>query len=78
MKYELNGATLARSTSCSRYYDCLMEGRCAKCEVERPVGEERAFIKGSDSEPCPYKLKFGNSYYCTCPTRIELKSIYGL
>jgi hypothetical protein len=77
MKYELQGETLAGSTKCSRYFDCLLEGKCAQCEIERLVAGIGAYIKNSDPQPCPYKLDIGTALICTCPTRIELYERYG-
>jgi hypothetical protein len=77
MKYEIQGETLAGSTQCSHYFDCLLEGRCAKCEIERLVAGIGAHIRTPDLEPCPYKLDTGTLLVCTCPTRIELYERYG-
>ena len=77
MKYEMEGETLAGSTKCGRYFDCLLEGRCARCEIERLVVGTGACLKDADPEPCPYKVDTGTSLICTCPTRIELFERYG-
>lgn len=77
MKYKMRGETLAGSTQCSRYFDCLLEGKCAKCEIQRLVEGIGGYISTPDPQPCPYKLDTGTFMVCTCPTRIELYERYG-
>ena len=78
MRIELNGETLACSSECSRYFDCLLEGKCSRCEIERLIEGIGAYIRTPDPDPCPYKESSGDSYVCTCPTRNELFAAYGV
>lgn len=64
-----------RTTRCDRDYSCLSESTRDLCEVTHANGENVLFIE-RNPRPCPYKIPFGSSYICTCPTRHELYKKY--
>jgi hypothetical protein len=48
------------------------------CKVENCINEKVHFIKGVDNLSCSYKMSFGDSFFCTCPTRKEIFNKYRL
>lgn len=75
---EINKDTIAKTTKCSRCFDCLSNPKDIRCKVERQIGDEILFVKCNINSFCPYKMAFGNSYFCNCPTRIEIYKKYRL
>ena len=74
---EISKEILEKTTNCDRNFECL-NGGSIHCEVENCVNKEVLFVKSSSTENCPYKLPYGYSNICTCPTRKEICNKYGI
>jgi hypothetical protein len=65
-----------RTTKCPHTFSCLASGNCGNrelCEITSAVGENLLFIKPNEPRFCPYRLPFGYSQLCTCPTHFAIK-----
>ena len=58
-----------RNTQCGRAFECLTDGNSPLCALDYRV-KDSLFVKG-DPPPCPYPVRFGDGYLCSCPTRRE-------
>jgi len=66
-----------QTTRCSKDFSCLSDDTRNLCEIVHANGENVLFIN-QNPKSCSYKIPFGSSYICTCPTRYELYKKYGL
>ena len=67
---------LQKTTKCLSSFQCLDDERRDICSVEWSLKEKGCFLKIVKPKGCPYKVSFGDSYLCNCPTRHELFSKY--
>jgi len=75
---EIDYEIVEKTRSCNKCYDCLSNTDLILCKVESFIGDELIFVKCKNNEFCSYKMAFGNSYICNCPTRIEIYKKYEL
>jgi len=76
MILQISDKTREETTKCPFSFQCLHnETRCV-CIIERCFEGNGCFIKTVKPKVCPYKISFGYSYMCHCPTRIELYNRY--
>jgi len=68
---------LEQTTECKKNFSCLAEDTRNVCEGIHVNGENVLFIK-KDPKSCNYKIPFGSSYICSCPTRNELYKKYNI
>ena len=69
--------TLKNTTDCRRNFDCIKNDKHIFCTVENCINDEVYFVKNSYNKYCPYRMSYGNSYLCHCPTRQEIFNKYG-
>jgi hypothetical protein len=69
---------LDKTVKCTKDFDCLKNEKHIYCKVERVIDNKIDFIKCKEKTLCNYKLAFGYSNICTCPTRIEIYNKYRL
>ena len=63
-----------RSTEkCHTDFACL-KGTPLHCKVEQFLGAELLVCAKKDD--CPYKLSYGDGYFCTCPVRKDIYKRY--
>lgn len=72
----INEETLKRTVKCQFNFACLKDNSFPKCVVAYSVKNNGVFIKEVIEEICPYKMPFGHSYICNCPTRYEVYEKY--
>lgn len=77
-KTEINEEILKNTTKCNKNFSCLSGNRNELCMVEYNVKDKIHFIKCTNTKFCSYKISFGYSYVCTCPTRKEIYNRYKL
>ena len=76
MDYKLDSGVLNMTTKCTDDFSCLSSDDRCLCKAERYLGGEDGvlFIRPKDNiRNCSYRMSFGSSYVCNCPTR---KGIY--
>jgi len=67
---------LEKTVHCKKNFDCIINNNiCGK--VVSCVDKEVHFVECREINFCNYRLIFGNSYICTCPTRKEIYNKYG-
>lgn len=66
---EIDKNIIADTVKCEKNFDCLTGNNLVYCKVENYVNNEVHFIKCTDRLRCSYKMSFGDSFICTCPTR---------
>lgn len=74
---EIDRNIIAQTLRCEKNFDCLNNYKHVYCKVENCVNNSVHFIKCLDNNYCTYKMPFGNSFICTCPTRKEIFHKYG-
>ena len=78
MIIEIDKEILQKTTNCIENFDCLNNTNHIYCQVENVVSDRVIFVKCLNGDYCKYKLNYGNSYICGCPTRIEIFRKYGI
>jgi hypothetical protein len=68
--------TLQQTIKCTLSFQCLDDERRDICSVELSLREKGCFLKTVKPIACRYRVSFGDSYLCTCPTRLELFNKY--
>ncbi len=62
---------------CRNGFSCLDSKEECLCEIEfSPDSGRVCFVKNDKNRFCEYKMSFGYSFVCTCPTRRELYKLY--
>ncbi len=75
VKLEVSADTLKKTEKCRNNFACLDGKDNCLCEIEDSFDSRVLFVKAGN-RPCDYKMSFGYSYVCNCPTRKELYSRY--
>ena len=75
---EIDKEILNNTTNCEKNFDCLTNCKHIYCKVEYALADEVHFVKCLYDEHCTYKMSFGFSYICNCPTRKEIFNKYGI
>jgi hypothetical protein len=76
LMYLISEETLKSTTKCQFDFACLEGNGFPKCVVDYSVKNNGVFIKQENDQRCPYKMAFGYSYICYCPTRYEIYEKY--
>ena len=76
MKFIVSAKTKQATTKCEKGFSCLNGGRENICKVERNF-DEVIFVKCLHTDSCDYKMSFGYSAICNCPTKKEIFNKYG-
>jgi hypothetical protein len=67
---------LDKTVHCDKDFDCIKNNNIC-CNVESCVSNEVHFVECREKNSCSYKMTFGHSYICNCPTRKEIYRKYG-
>ena len=73
----IDGEIIKETTECEKNFVCLSSKDHIYCEVEDCISNEIHFVKCKSNEYCSYKMFFGKSMICKCPTRKEIYNKYG-
>jgi len=76
MRIKVDEITLQASNKCVFGFGCLQSDKFPQCSVTRYIDGDGLFIKDPNQNICPYKVSFGYSYMCSCPTRKEIYKKY--
>lgn len=68
---------IAGTLGCQKNFDCLNSNQHVYCKVEDCINKEVYFIQYREKPSCNYKMSFGNTFICNCPTRKEIFNKYG-
>lgn len=66
-------------TYCESGYSCLTEKKCGNrdmCDVSYADGEFVLFLHDKEDATCKYRLTYGLSQICICPTRFGIYQKY--
>jgi hypothetical protein len=72
MAFFINNKILQQTTKCPLSFQCLDDEKRTICTVEWCLKDNGCFLETVKPNGCPYKVKFGATYMCKCPTRHEL------
>jgi hypothetical protein len=73
---EIDKRIVAGTFNCLNNFDCLNNDKHVYCKVESCINHKIHFIENIDKSLCNYKMSFGDSFICTCPTRKEIFNQY--
>ena len=76
MKKVINPEIIKETTEYQHDFQCLKKDRKPHCEVESFWVKDVMFVRCPECELCNYKLSYGFSHVCHCPTRKELYRKY--
>ena len=72
----INDRIVTETILCEKNFECLKSNMPVYCKVENCVSKKVHFVKCLDNSHCSYKMTFGSSKICTCPTRKEIFNKY--
>jgi len=75
VKFEVPEDILEKTKKCSYKVSCLETGCCGDhpmCEIERSKVEFVSFLKTKKPVNCSYRIVFGGSQVCLCPTHFYI------
>ena len=80
MKFSISDEIKQSTTDCKKGFLCLEGNRekFGKVKVKECVDGKIYFLECLVETKCSYKISFGTSYYCSCPTRKELFKKYNV
>ena len=78
MTIEVDEDVRKKTTCCYKLFGCLTGNIHDMCEVQRPLAMGVTLVKSKSVNSCPYYVRIGESEYCTCPTRNQLYTRYGI
>ena len=76
MARQISDETRNKTTKCPFSFQCLDDDKKDICSVEWGLKGNGCFLKTVKPNVCPYKINFGYSHVCNCPTRYELFNRY--
>ena len=77
MKIEVSEDTIKSTTCYKKNFPCMTGKGEDLCTVEPVIPKGLLYIKCSNKY-CSYKMSFGSTYICICPTRKEIYDRYKL
>lgn len=75
-KFRVDEKTIEETRDCGKDFLCLRETHQPVCSVVNCLNKEVHFITNIKTEPCRYRVSFGFSFICSCPTRKEIYNRY--
>jgi hypothetical protein len=76
MEFKIRKAILNETDKCGEKFSCLSGKNECLCEVEDSLDNKIIFIKPIHDNLCDYRMSFGYSHVCNCPTRKEIYKLY--
>jgi hypothetical protein len=76
MLVQISDKAREETIGCQFSFQCLDDEKRCICIIEKCLEGDGCFLKTVKPQPCPYKMSFGYTYMCHCPTRIELFNRY--
>ena len=75
---EIDKRIINETQKCRQDFSCLTGSKECLCEVEDNFNNKIHFIKPSCKGICDYRMSFGYSNICNCPTRKEIYKLYNV
>ena len=63
---------LQKTTNCEFDFNCLLGDKQSLYEIKSSMGHGMLELKPKFDVHCKYRLSFGETYFCRCPTRNEI------
>ncbi|GBD97794.1 MAG TPA: hypothetical protein ENG83_03210 [Nitrospirae bacterium] len=76
MEFKIKADILNETDKCRENHSCLNGDKDCLCEVEDSFSNKIVFIKPVNNAACDYRMSFGYSFVCNCPTRKEIFNLY--
>jgi len=79
MRFNVPDGVVRETKRCPRHFSCLAAGEDEggdMCEVRQADGQNVLFLRTDEPTTCPYRVLFGYSHVCTCPTRFAIFQKY--
>jgi hypothetical protein len=76
MKYQVPDSVIKQTTKCEHNFSCLETGKCGDkpmCKVDYADGDNVTFLQDKEDAFCSYRVPFGFSQVCTCPTHYAIQ-----
>ena len=80
MKFDVPWGVRAATTRCAKGFSCLTTGKCGEsdtCGVRLAVRENVLLLQSKEDHACPYRVRFGDTQLCMCPTHYAIHQRYG-
>jgi len=75
---DIGKETIQQTVKCNKDFRCLKDNCESCCKVLSCVDGKVHFVEYNSKSYCGYRMIFGNSYICNCPTRKEIYNKYGV
>lgn len=75
MKLKVPDSVLKETTKCTHDFACLSSGQCGDpdhCAVQYANGDNVLILVSKKEISCPYRIQFGPTLLCVCPTHFAL------
>jgi hypothetical protein len=75
MSFSVPKEILNATTKCVHSFSCLDSGKCGErkmCEVTYAVKPYLLDLKSKEYEDCAYRVSYGFTHYCSCPTHFTI------
>jgi hypothetical protein len=76
MNLKIGRKALNETVKCGNDFACLSSEKNCLCKVEDNLDNKIVFIKPIKKSACNYRMSFGYSFVCSCPTRKEIYKQY--
>jgi len=77
-EFKVNEETLKKTDDCTKDFSCISPSGDGLCKVEETTNSNVHLIECKDIIECNYRFPFGDAYFCQCPTREEILTVYGV
>ena len=67
---------LQKTTNCEFDFNCLFGDKQCLCEIKASIVNDLLELKPKFDIHCKYRMPFGDTFFCTCPTRNEIYKRY--
>jgi len=75
---DISKEIIESTTNCEKDFACLKSDGVVCCKVESCINGKIHFVQNVSKSYCAYKMSFGNSFICNCPTRKEIFNKYSI
>lgn len=69
---------IQRTLKCELDFLCLSGDKTCLCKAKRSIGFDLLEINPKIVNDCGFRVSFGNTYFCNCPTRNEIYNRYNM
>jgi len=73
---KIDDAVTGSTTRCRYNFSCLSCEKSCMCKPKDSIGHGMIEVKSSVTIGCGYRVSFGATHFCNCPTRVEIYNRY--